>query len=106
MSYAVKLAIFPPWKAPVPYETLAPVFLTIAEATEAGEKALAPIIERELSNLASDLQPRIRRTGKQRLTAFGVPESSVHGYLIFNEAGVEIFNWTTLDVAVGRAAEE
>ena len=32
MSYTVKLAIFPPWKAPVPYETLGGVFPTAAEA--------------------------------------------------------------------------
>ncbi len=48
MNYTVKLAIFPPWKAPVPCETLAGVFTTIAEAAEAGTKALARITEHEL----------------------------------------------------------
>jgi hypothetical protein len=44
MSYTVKLAIFPPWKAPVPYETLTEVFATGERAAEAGAKALEPII--------------------------------------------------------------
>ena len=104
MNYKVKLAIFPPWKAPVPYETLAGAFTTTAEAAEAATKALAPITEHELVNLASDLMPRSQRAGEQQVTAVAVPEGSVHGYLIFDKAGVEVFNWTTLDVAVERAA--
>jgi hypothetical protein len=105
MSYTVKLAIFPPWKAPVPYETIVGAFATKVEAADAGTKALASITERELANLLYDLKPRSFRAGGQWVTAVGAPEGSVHGYLIFDEAGVEIFNWTTLDVAVERAAK-
>lgn len=50
MSYTVKLAIFPPWKAPVAYKTLDGAFTTTA-AAEAGAKALAVITERELTDL-------------------------------------------------------
>ena len=106
MNYTVKLAIFPPWKAPAPYETLTGAFTSIAEAAEAGTKALAPITERELVDLASDLQPRSQRAGERQVTAVAVTEGSVHGYLIFDKAGVEVFNWTTLDVAVERAAKD
>lgn len=105
MSYTVKLAIFPPWKAPVPYETLTEVFATGAEADEAGARALEPITERELADLASGLEPRSQRMGEGGVTAIEVPEGSVHGYLIYDETGVEVSNWTTLDVAVERAAK-
>lgn len=105
MSYTVKLAIFPPWKAPIPYAALAGVFATTTEAAEAGARALAPITERELADLASDLRPRSERAGKTWVTAIEVPEGAVHGYLIYDEAGYEVFNWTTLDVAVERAAK-
>ncbi len=106
MSYTVKLAIFPPWKAPVPYETLTRVFATAERAAEAGAKALEPITERELADLASGLKPRSQRVGEGWITAIEVPEGSVHGYLIYDETGDEVFNWTTLDVAVERAAED
>lgn len=105
MSYTVKLAIFPPWKAPVPYDTLAGSFATTMEAAEAGAEALAPVTERELTNLASGLRPRLERAGERRVTAIDVPQGAVHGYLIYDETGVEVFNWTTLDVAVERAAK-
>lgn len=105
MSYTVKLAIFPPWKAPDPYETLDEAFTTIAAAAAAGAQALALITERELTDPALDLQPRSQRAGERWVTAVDVPEGAVHGYLIFDEAGVETFNWTTLDVAVARAAK-
>src|ERR1700712_5445420 len=105
MSYTVKLAIFPPWKAPVPYETLAEMFATAAGAAEAGAKALEPITERELADLASSLTPRSQRGGEGWATAIEVPEGSIHGYLIYDETGVEVFNWTTLDVAVERPAK-
>ncbi|WP_288584709.1 hypothetical protein [uncultured Methylobacterium sp.] len=105
MSYTVKLAIFPPLKAPVPYAALARVFATTTEAAEAGTKALAPITERELADLASGLQPRSEQMGESWVTAIDVPEGAVHGYLIYDEAGYEVFNWTTLDVAVERAAK-
>ena len=105
MSYTVKLAIFPPWQAPVPYDTLAGSFATITEAAEAGARALEPITERELADLASSLTPRSQRVGKEWVTAIEVPKRSVHGYLIHDETGVEVSNWTTLDVAVERAAK-
>jgi hypothetical protein len=105
MGYTVKLAIFPPWKAPVPYVVLGGVFATTTQAAEAGARALAPITERELADLASDLQPRSERAGEKWVTAIDVPEGAVHGYLIYDEAGYEVFNWTTLDVAVERAAK-
>lgn len=105
MSYTVKLAIFPPWKAPVSYETLSGLFATTGEAAEAGTKALAAITERELADLASNLGPRSQRAGDAWVTAIDVPEGAVHGYLIYDETGVEVFNWTTLDVAVERASK-
>ena len=105
MSYTVKLATFPRWKAPVPYETLREVFVTRAEASAAGEKALAPLTERELENLASHLQPTSELAGDRCVTSLNVPDRSVHGYLIYDEDGVEVGNWTTLDVAVERAAK-
>ena len=104
MSYTVKLAIFPPWKAPVPYETLTRALATTAEAAEAGARTLEPITERELADLASGLAPRSQRVDERWVTAFKVPEVSVHGYLIYDETGVEVSNWTTLDVAVERTA--
>lgn len=105
MSYTVKLAVFPPWKAPVPYETLPGVFATAAGAAEAGAKALEPITERELADLASSLTPRSRRLGEGWAIAIEVPEGSIHGYLIYDETGVEVSNWTKLDVAVDRSAK-
>jgi hypothetical protein len=104
MSYTVKLVIFPPWKAPVPYETLTGAFATAQGAAEAGAKAIEPLTESELADLASGLKPRSQRVGEGWITALEVPEGSVHGYLIYDETGVEVFNWTTLDVAVERAA--
>lgn len=103
MSYTVKLAFFPPWKAPAPYETLAGAFATTADAIEAGEKALAPVTERELAGFAADLKPQ--RAREEGITAIAVPERAIHGFLIYDEAGIEVFAWTTLDVAVERAAE-
>ncbi len=105
MSYTVKLAIFPPWKAPVPYETLIGVFATAAGAAEAGARALEPITERELANLASSITPRSQRVGERWATAIEVPDWSIHGYLIYDKTGVEVYNWTTLDVAMERAAK-
>lgn len=105
MSYTVKLAVFPPWKAPVPYETLTEVFATAARAAEAGARALEPITESELADLAAGLAPRSQRMGEGWGTTIEVPEGSVHGYLIYDETGVEVSNWTTLDVAVERAAK-
>ena len=106
MSYKVKLAIFPPWKAPVPYETLTGMFATIAEAAEAGAKALAPITESELVDVSSSLMPRSQQLGEGWITDIEVPKKSVRGYLIYDEAGAEVSNWTTLDVAIERAAED
>ena len=106
MSYTVKLAVFPPWKAPVPYETLSEVFASNSEAAEAGAKALGPIIERELSELNSALNPRSLRVDGGSVKAIDVPCTPVHGYMIYDEAGVEVGNWTTLDVAVERVAED
>lgn len=102
MGYTVKLAVFPPWKAPIPYETLAPVFDTGPEAAAAGAAALAPITEREL---ASVLQPRSAGAEGGSILAVTVPDCPVHGYLILDENGVEVGNWTTLDVALERADE-
>jgi hypothetical protein len=105
MSYTVKLAIFPLWKAPVPYTELAGTFATTTEAAEAGIDTLASITERELADLVTPLHPRAQRAGEQWGAVIDVPYEAVHGYLIYDEAGVEVFNWTTLDIALDRAAE-
>jgi hypothetical protein len=105
MSYTVKLATFPPWKAPIPYETLVGVFPTAAGAAEAGARALETLTGRELADLTPVLSPRSQRAGEGWVTAIEVPEGAVHGYLIYDETGVEVSNWTTLDVAVDRAAQ-
>ena len=105
MRYTVKLAVFPPWKAPVPDETLTEVFATAAGAAEGGTKALERITERELADLVFGLASRSQRVGERWVTVTKVPEGSVHGYLIYDETGVEVSNWTTLDVAVERAAK-
>jgi hypothetical protein len=105
MSFTVKLAMFPPWKAPVPYETVASAYASISDAAEAGAKALAPITERELADLATRLQPKSERSGEAWVTSIDVPEEATHGYLIYDETGVEVSNWTTLDVALAGAAK-
>ena len=106
MSYTVKLAVFPPWKAPVPYETLSGLFASYSEAAEAGAKALGLITERELAELNSGLNARSQRVDGTTVKAIDVPSTPVHGYLIYDEAGVEVGNWTTLDVAVERVSED
>lgn len=105
MAYTVKLAVFPPWRAPVPYETLAETFPTQAVAALAGAHALAPLTERELAERASERQPRSTTIEGRAIaiTSVPVPEDSVHGYLIYDRDGVEVGNWTTLDVASERA---
>jgi hypothetical protein len=105
MSYTVKLAIFPPWKAPVPSETVG-TFATIDEASSAGARALMPIAERELSALKDHFHPASAKVGEQSMTSINVPDQAVHGYVMYDAAGVEVGNWTTLDVAVQRAASE
>lgn len=104
MGYTAKLAMFPPWKAPVPYETLPMTFATVADAWSAAEKALSAITARELIEIAPHLQPRSERSGELLVTAIAVPEEAVHGFIIYDEAGVEVANWTTLDVAVEEAS--
>ena len=106
MIYTVTLAIFPAWKAPVPYETLTETFSTATEAAQAGEKSLFPIIERELADIASDLKQWSQQSEQQRGTAIAVPERPVHGYLIFDQERAEVFNWTTLDIAAMRSARD
>ncbi len=103
MAYTVRLAVFPPWKAPIPYEILSEVFSTQAEAATAGARALAPITKRELAALASRLQPRSVAAEGRAITSLPVLEDSVHGYLIYDGDGVEVGNWTTLDVALERS---
>ncbi|WP_232631691.1 hypothetical protein [Methylobacterium sp. Leaf118] len=103
MAYTVKLAVFPPWRAPVPYETLAETFPTQAVAALAGAYALAPSTERERAERASELQPRSTTVEGRAITSVPVPEDSVHGDLIYDRDGVEVGNWTTLDVASERA---
>lgn len=104
MSYTVKLAIFPAWKAPVPLETVG-TFATSEEASAAGQVALMPIVEHELSSLP-DLKPASAKVGGDFVTSIDVPEGAVHGYLIYDADGVEIGNCTTLDVALERAASK
>ncbi len=106
MNYKVKLATFPPWKAPVPYATLMGSFETTTDAAEAGADALAQVTEREIADLACKLKPLSDRNGDRIVAAIDVPDGAIHGYLIYDEAGIEVFNWTTLDVAVERAAED
>ncbi|MBX9911580.1 MAG: hypothetical protein K2Z25_23100 [Beijerinckiaceae bacterium] len=101
MNYTVVLAIFPAWKAPVPLNTIGK-FATFEQASAAGQMALLPIAERELSSLG-DLKPTSAEIGGGLTTSIDVPEGAVHGYLIY-EDGVEISNCTTLDIAVERAA--
>lgn len=103
MTYTVQLAVFPPWKAPIPYETLAEAFPTQAAAAAAGANALAPVIERERAELASELQPRSTTAEGRSITSMPVPERPVHGYLIYDGDGVEVGNRTTLDAALERA---
>lgn len=102
MSYTAILAIFPAWKAPVPLNTIG-TFATFEEAATAGLAALVPIAERELSNL-SDLNHVSAEIDGGTVVSIKVPEGAVHGYLIYDVDGVEISNWTTLDIAVERAA--
>ncbi len=104
MSYTVKLAVFLPWKAPIPYETLAEEFASSEEAAEAGTRALKTITERGLAEHSSGLRLEPERAGERSVSSITVPDEAVHGYLIFDEAGVEVFNWTTLDVALDCAA--
>ena len=75
MNYTVKLALFPPWKRPVPYETLARVFATTVEAAEAGAKALAPVIERELASLPFNFKAKSQRAGEGWVTIMDSPTS-------------------------------
>lgn len=102
MSYTVKLAIFPPWKAPISTETVG-TFATIEQASAAGRTALMPIMERELPALGN-LNAASAQAGGQSLTRIDVPETPVHGYLIYDAEGTEVGNYTTLDEAVERAA--
>jgi len=104
MSFTVKLAIFPPWKAPILSETVG-TFATIEEASAAGQMALMPIAEPDLSSLP-DLKPASAKVGGRLVTSINVPEGAVHGYLIYDADGVEIGNCTTPDVAVERAASK
>ena len=102
MSYTVGLAIFPAWKAPVLSKVIGP-FATIEEAVTAGREVMLPIMEQELSSLG-DLNAVSKEMEGRLVTAIQVPEGPVHGYLIYDAHGVEIGNFTTLDMAVGRAA--
>jgi len=80
------------------------MFATAVEAAEAGARALEPIIERELADLAFGLAPKSQRVGEGLVIAIEVPKGG-HGYLIYDKTGVEVSNRTTLDVAVERAAK-
>jgi hypothetical protein len=104
VGYTAKLAMFPPWKAPVTYETLPVVFATVADAWFAAEKALTAITARELLEIAPQLQPSSKADSWLSVTVIAVPEEAVHGFIIYDEGGVEVANWTTLDVAVEEAA--
>lgn len=105
MSFTVKLAVFPAWKAPVPYETLGNAFASASDAFEGGKQALAETTARELAVIAPLIRPRSERLDTSPLTAIDVPSEAVSGFLILDEKGVEVFNWTTLDEAVARAAK-
>lgn len=100
MSYTVKLAIFPPWKAPTPYETIDCSFATIADAAKAAQVALASTVSEELAALMAHLEP----VSGGDFAAVCVPEVPVHGFVIYDAVGIEVGNWTTLDVAVSRVA--
>ncbi len=105
MSFTVKLASFPAWKAPVPHETLGEAFTSVAAAFDAGKQALAATMARELAAVASIIQPRSERLEAGPLTVIDVPSEAVSGFLILDETGVEVGNWTTLDEAVQCAAQ-
>lgn len=102
MTYFAKLAIFPPWKAPIPYKTLDEEFATLDAARGAAERILRPIMERELAELSPQLQPQKEPT----LISIAVPPAAVHGFVIYDGAGVEVANWTTLDEALERLAKD
>lgn len=104
MSYTVKLAMFPPWKAPVPTEMVG-TFATIEQAAAAGRVVLMPIAERELSALGN-LRAASAQVGGQSITHIDVPDTPVHGFVIYDTQGTEVGNYTTLDAAVERAAPE
>ena len=105
MSYTVKLAIFPPWKEPLPYETLTELFKTVSDALVAGKRFLDPVTESDLAAIAHKLEPESRSVGTGSVTSIAVPANDVHGFLIYDAAGIEVFNWTSLDEAVERAGK-
>lgn len=102
MTYSVRLAIFPPWKAPIPYETLNEEFATVEAAFAAAKRILLPTLERELAELTPQLQPRI----EQAVIAVAVPPVEVHGFVIYDSTGGEVGNWTSLDEALERFAAD
>lgn len=104
MSYTVKLAIFPPWKAAVPTEMVG-TFGNIERASAAGRLALMPIVERELSRLGN-LRAASAQVGGRSIAHIDVPETPVHGFVIYDAEGTEVGNYTTLDAALERAAPE
>ena len=105
MSYTVKLAIFPPFKAHVTYEAVDGRFDTIIDASRAAEEMLRPVTESELRELFPHLQVRSEDAVERPIVAIAVPSTEVHGYVVYDEAGSEVWNWTTLDAAVTLAAE-
>ncbi|NIX77930.1 hypothetical protein [Microvirga terricola] len=68
----------------------------------AAERILRPITERELAELAPQLQPRT----EQAEISITVPPVEVHGFVIYDHTGVEVGNWTTLDEALERFAKD
>ncbi|KFC74787.1 hypothetical protein FG93_00966 [Bosea sp. LC85] len=106
MSFTVKLAVFPARKAPIPYETLAGTFATLENACEAGRLALTAVTEKELSAIAPNLEPCFQKFSNGHMAAIKVPPGEVSGYLVLDEKGVEVANWTTLDKGVARVASD
>ncbi len=100
MSYTVKLATFPHRKAPIPYEMLAGTFATIEEAHAAAMRALESIMSHEVASIMQSQQPQSDVSDERKIVWFELPTDEGCGFLIFDESGVEVGNWTSWDEAM------
>ncbi|MBM6594155.1 hypothetical protein [Microvirga pudoricolor] len=98
MTYTAKLAIFPPLKAPIPYEGIAEEFATMDAAWAAAYCTLKAVMDGEIAELA----PRLREGIQLAQLTYIEPLTEVHGFLIYDRTGAEVGNWTSLDEALAR----